>query len=287
MSLRRQVAVVVDSAASLPDAIAQAAGIRVVPMSLELDGRTYLDGQDLRPTDFYRLLRGSSALPTTSAPSPASFARAFAEAAETASSLLCVTVGSSFSSSFEVACAEALEIKRIRAGVRVKVLDSATASGGEGLVALAAARAAKAGSDLDKVEEVCRSAISRVRVLAYVDTLQYLWRSGRVPGLAYVGTSLLRIKPLFELAQGQVRNLARPRTANGAAERLLKLMREEVGSGRVHATVLHADAPEGADALRRLLEDRFDCAELFVSEFSPVMGAHAGPGLLGVAFWTE
>jgi DegV family protein with EDD domain len=167
------------------------------------------------------------------------------------------------------------------------VLESGTAAGGEALVALEAWRAAQSGKSLDEVVAAAREVISRVRLLAYLDTLYYLWKGGRVPGIAHLATSLLKLKPLFELREGEVRNLARPRTRRHAATRLLKLMKERVEGDEVHVTVIHADAADEAERLRQEVSRAFTCEELFISEFTPVMGTHTGPGALGIAFWSR
>ena len=161
------------------------------------------------------------------------------------------------------------------------------AAGGEALVALEAWRAAQNGKSLADVVAATRDVISRVRLLAYLDTLYYLWKGGRVPGIAHLATSLLRLKPLFELRQGEVRNLARPRTRGRAADRLMKLMRDRVEGDEVHVTVIHADAADEAERLRQEVGRAFECEELFVSEFTPVMGTHTGPGTVGIAFWSR
>ena len=157
----------------------------------------------------------------------------------------------------------------------------------KGLIALEATRAARQGKGLHEVKSAVQNVMTRVRLLAFVDTLYYLWKGGRVPGIAHVGTSLLRIKPLFELAQGQVRSVARPRTHRRAMRRLLELVRDGAKPSPMHVTVMHADAAGAAEELRQQIEAEFPCEELFISEFSPVMGAHTGPGLVGVAFWNE
>jgi len=287
MANDRRVGIVVDSAASLPASAHRLGGMHLVPMRLALGDRTYADGEDLSPAEFYRMLRVSSDRPTTSAPSPAAFLEGFRGAAQGAESVLCLTVASSFSASFDSAVSAAREAETAIPGLEVTVLDSGTAAGGEGLVALAAWRAAGEGQSLQRVKAAAEAVIAKVRLLAFVDTLRYLWKGGRVPGLAHAGASLLRIKPLFELAEGEITSMGRPRTTRNAVKRLEELMRDRVADGRVHAAVLHADAAAPAEALRLWIESEFECEELFVSEFSPVMGAHIGPGLVGVAFWTE
>lgn len=281
------VSIVVDSAASLSPEMAKRPRLHVVPMGLSFGATTYLDGSDLSPTDFYRMLKESPVLPTTSAPSPASFLDAFRQAAGESRSVLCLTVASRFSASFDSAEAAAREAKEALPDLEVSVLESQSAAGGEGLIALEAWRAATLDAGLNEVRQIAQKLIVQVRLLAFVDTLYYLWKGGRVPRIAHQGASLLRIKPLFELAQGQVRTVARPRTHRRAVRRLIEMMRQRVGPAPIHATVMHADAAEAAEDLRQQVEAEFPCQELFISEFTPVMGAHIGPGLLGIAFWSD
>ena len=285
---RARVSIVVDSAASLPADVSQHSLLRIVPLNLTIGGRTYLDGSSLNPTDFYRMLRDSATLPTTAGPTPASYLKAFRAAADRVSSILCLTVASKFSSSFDSANAAARDAKDVIPDVAITLVDSRTAAGGEGLVALEALRTASQGGGLDDVASAAGRVIKRVTVIAFLDTLYYLWKGGRVPRIAHAATSVLRIKPVFELSRGDVRIVARPRTHRRAMERLVELMHARVaGRNGIHATVMHADAEEAADDVRRRIELDFDCEELFVSEFTPVLGAHIGPGLVGVAFWTR
>ena len=281
------VAVVVDSAASLPSDEACRLGLRVVPMRLTLGAKTYLDGRDLTVSEFYHKLRESKVTPSTSPPPPAGFMEAFVQAAEVAASILCITVSSRFSSSFGSATAALQEAKELLPGVEIRVMDSGSAAGGEGLIALEAQRVANRGGNLDHVVAAAKTVAQRVRLLAFPDTLYYLWKSGRVPGIAHAGAALLDIKPLFELAQGEIRTVARTRSRRRAGTRLVELMRLGLTEGSVHATVMHADAAEAAQGLKQQVEAEIACEDLFISEITPVMGAHIGPGLLGVAFWSK
>lgn len=282
------VAIVVDSAASLPDGIANTSGLYVVPMTLFINGKTYLDGIDITSTEFYRLLKESGDdLPKTSAPTPGTFLEAFRNAAESYDSIICLTVASRFSASAQSARTAAETAKSEMPNLRVEVIDSKCAAGAEALLAIETLRAAQSGMAFDEVRDVALRVIAKVRLLAFVDTMYYLWKSGRVPMIAHAGTSLLKIKPVFELYQGEIQSLARPRTRRRATDKLMGLMTEKVGGASIHASVMHANAPEDAEALRKRIRTEFDCKDLFVSEFTPVMGAHIGPGMMGVAFWRE
>ena len=280
-------AIIVDSAASLPPDAANLSGIFAVPMTLTLDGASYLDGRDITPTQFYRRLRATAALPSTSAPPPARYAAAFRRAAAHHSAILCIATGARFSAAMDSAAIAAAEFRKERPEIPVRLLDSAAAAGSVALAALNAWRAAQQGASLAATEAAAAQVLDQARLLAFVDTLRYLWKSGRVPAAAHLGASLLRIKPLFELAGGEVTTLARPRTRRSATRRMLELMRQDAAQGAIHAAVMHADAAQDAQALRDRIAADFDCVELFISEFTPVMGAHIGPGVLGVAYWRE
>ena len=279
----RSVVVVTDSAASLPPG----GGPLIVPMQLVLDGEELRDGLDLTATEFYRRLPSLNETPTTSGPSPQGFLETFEDAARRFSSILCVTVSPAFSSTFAAARIAIETARETLPGLEIELLDSGSAAGGEGLVVIAAQRAAEAGGTLREVREAAERVARRVSLLAYLDTLYYVWKGGRVPMIAYAGSALLGLKPVLEMTNGRVRNVARPRTRRRAGQRLLKLMGERVGSAPVHANVMHGDALREAEEMRREIEERFDCREICVTEFSPVVGAHTGSGLLGAAFWTE
>ena len=287
MSAKYPVALVVDSAANLPPQLAADDRLHVVPMRLTIAGRTYLDGQDMTSAEFYEKLRSLRETPVTSGPSPAAFVAAYATAAQSASSVLCMTVSPRFSSSHNAAKAAEREAAADLPGTEIVVVDTESAAGGEGLVATAAFRAVLRGGGLSEARAAAQYAIRSVTLLAFLDTLYYVWKGGRVPGIAYAGTSLLRLKPVFEMRRGEVKTIARPRTVRRAIERLLELVRHRAGTGRLNVAVVHGDAPEHAELLRGRIESEFDCGELYTSQFSPVMGAHTGPGLVGVAFWRE
>ncbi|MDA0770696.1 MAG: hypothetical protein BZY79_00990 [SAR202 cluster bacterium Casp-Chloro-G4] len=281
------VAVVADSAASVPAEIQTHPQLLIVPMRLTLDGKSYLDGEEIAAADFYRRQRLSDSVPTTAAPSPAAFLDAFRAASNIAESVICLTVSSRYSSSSDAANAAAVEASEEMVNLQISVVDSQTAGGGEGLIVLEALRHAEAGLTLYGVERSTNAVIQRVRLVAMLDTLHYLWKGGRVPRLAMAGTSLLNIKPIFELRLGEAGSLARPRTRRKAMGRLLGYVTKHTTGSPIHACVMHADCPGDAEEIRATLESNVDCQELYVTELTPVLGAHIGPGMLGVAFWSE
>ena len=287
MRPKNRVAVVVDGSASLPAAGDGPLPSHVVPMPIHVGGAAYAGGRAVSPAEFYRVQREAREPPTTASPSPSAFVEAFRAAAREAETVLALTVSRRFSSAFDSANMAAQEFRRESADVRVEVVDTESAAGGEGLVGTAACRAADAGHDIDGVIASIGPVVPRVYLAAYLDTLYYVWKSGRIPGIAYAGSALLRLKPVFEMHRGEIESIARPRSAARAQRVLIDRVAMRARDSPVHAAVIHADALGVADDLRQSLGDELDCAELYVSELAPVVGAHTGPGLVGVAFWVD
>lgn len=279
----QRIAVVTDSVAMLPESLARELSIRVVPIVLTIGDRSYRDGIDLTTEEFYRLLRTSQKLPTTAAPSVGEFLRVFEEALTDAEAVVAVHVSSELTSVYRFALMAAGQIP----GGRVHVVDSQSATMAQGFVALAAARAARARADLETVLAAAADVRSKVRFFAFLETLEYLRRGGRVNGAVAMMGNAIQLKPIVHIVDGQIAAIARPRTRRKATQAMLDLMSSEVADRPVRAAVLHADAIDDAEALRRRVADQFDCLELHVTEMTPVMGTHTGPGLLGLAYHVE
>jgi DegV family protein with EDD domain len=284
----RQVAIVTDTTACVPPEQVEKYDIEVVPVPLIINGKTYRDGIDISPTEFYKLLRKSEKLPTTSASSPNPYLEAFHRASHKAKNVLCLTEPSRFSAMYNSACT-AMEIARkTLKNVTIEVMECTTAAAGQGLVALAAARAAALDKPLKVVKQIVKNIMSKVNLFATLDTLQYLVRSGRVPQAAAMVNSILNIKPVFTLNHANPHTIGLPRTMKSATNRMLKEMDSVTSKkGRLHVAVMHADAMEEAKTLKDMISARYECTEIYITEFTPVMGVHTGPGLVGVAFYED
>ena len=249
--------------------------------------RSYRDGVDMEPSQFYTILQKNQTLMSTNAPKPVAFYNAFKEASTQAQGILCLTLAATFSSTYNSARVGAEMASSGLPGVPVRVIDTRAAAGAAGFVALEAVRAAWDGKDLDAVAQRAQEMAPKVNLLAFLDTLYYLGRSGRVPKIAVWAGSILGVKPLAELHDGEARLVERPRSRAKATHRLVDIMKDRVGDRPVHVNVMHANSLPDAEALRQQIASQFNCAELLLSEFTPVMGAHIGPGLLGLAFYKE
>ncbi len=279
----KKVAVVTDSSASLPARLARELGVQVVSIVLALNGQVLRDGVDITPGELYGLLRHAKHTPTTSAPSIGDFLRVYASAADTASGIVSIHMSAKLSATLDSAAAASQLVD----DVQIRVLDCHTAAMGQGFVVIEAARAAAEGADLETVVARAQAVASRIHLLASIDTLEYLHRGGRIGGAATLVGTVLQIKPILYLADGHVDVFARPRTKSKAIRVMFEQLARQAGGRRLHVAVLHADVPDEAEALRQRIADEFDCAELYVTEMTPVMGAHTGPGLLGVAFYAD
>ena len=289
MVSRTKVAVVVDSAASLPVEMisGRSTGLFIVPMQLNIGNNVYLDGLDLTPSEFYTMQRLGKEIAKTSAPTPESFLTAFEAAAKVADHVLCLTVSAKFSSSYFSASSVIEDVRSNFPHTKFALVDTGSAAGGEGLVVTEALRVSRIAKSWDQVLLSTNRVICRISLFAYLDTLKYVSMSGRVPKMLYITTSILNIKPVVEMAGGGIRTIDRVRGSTRATESLIESIRRKIGGFPLHISIMHADVGDEAEKICKKIRSEFDCVELYVSEFSPVMGAHTGPGLLALAYWED
>ncbi len=187
---------------------------------------------------------------------------------------------------YHAACEAADLAKTELPNTLIEVIDSYSATPSEGMVALAAARAAAEGKDLPEVRRIAQETRDKVSVVIYLDTIRHVYRSGRIPKIASQIGSVLNIKPILTVS-GVVHFTGMVRNRKQGFERVLQMMRDKVGNSPVHVSVTHAYALEEAEKLRKRVAAEFNCVELWLSEFSPVMGYACGTGTVGVAFYPE
>ena len=282
-----KVAIVTDTTACIPKEQLEEYAIELVPIEVIFGDKVYRDGIDITPAEFYALLKQAEKLPTTSGSLPGPFLEAYRRASQRASSILCITISAKFSGMLNSAQIAMGMAKEALPNVVIEVLECTTAAVGQGLVVLAAAKAAAAGKGLAEVVDTAKSVMQRVNLFATLDTLHYLVKGGRVLKAAALASSLLKIKPIFTVSDGEAHPVTNARTNPGAMKRILKIMGQKVVKGQpLHVAVMHADALDRAIALKNQVSSRFDCDELFITEFTPVMGVHTGPGVIGVAFYS-
>lgn len=285
-----RVQVVTDSTADLPSEITRRLGIEVVPLAVLFGERRFLDGEELRPREFYELLETDPEHPSTEPPPPAAFDQCYQGFVGERNGIS-LHISSKLSETWKHAGQAARHsldsLPRERDDgepVDLPVVDTGQASLGLGLLAVYAARMALRGVPAGEIAERCRAMSSRFQTLFVVDTLEYLQRGGRIgKARAWIG-KLLRIKPILGIEDGQVVPVDRVRGGRAAHPRILELLGERLERGRpVMGGVAHAKAPVWAERLTRLLEEHHSPRELLHTEIGPVVGTHAGPGTVGCA----
>ncbi|MBA7594004.1 Protein DegV [subsurface metagenome] len=282
-----KVGIITDTIACLPRELVEEYGIVLVPINIIFEDRVYQDDVDITPSEVYRLLKEGK-IPTTSAPSPGVYLEAFRELSQRVESIVCITIAAELTMVHQSATQAREMAKEELPHTPVEVIDSRTAAGSQGLITLAAARAAAAGQSLDEVIKVTRDMIPRAHFLAVIDTLTYLAKHGRVPAIAAWAGSRLQIKPLLTVSNGKARPITVVRTKRRGMERLLEIMRQRTGANSpIHVIVLHANVLEEAESLKQRISQEFNCVEIYVKDFTPVMGVHTGPGLIGAAFYAD
>ncbi len=274
-----KVAVITDSACDLPEDLVASANITVVPLTIRFGDDSYLDGKEISIAQFWERCRSSAALPETSAPSPGAFREAYLAAkANGADGVVCITLSSKVSATYQSALAGA---DALDGEIPVNVLDSTTATMGQGLITLAAAQAAQAGADLETVTALASGLREKSHVIGVVDTLDHLQRGGRIGAAAALVGSMLSIKPVLEVRNGEVGKGTSQRTRGRSLDYLIKNVHEAGPLSRL--SVVHAEASD-VDVLLSGLADVPLQHPLVVSILGPVVGTHTGPGTIAVCY---
>jgi len=272
------VGVVTDSTAALPEAVRSQWGIGVVPLAITVDARTVDDGE-LDTAEILAARARSSA-----SPSPGAFAQGIADH-DHGDGVVVVTVASALSSTHQAAVVAAKG-----SSCPVEVVDSRTAAGGQALVAVAAARAARAGAGLDEVAARAEQVGRRVKLVGALGNLDQLIRSGRVPGLAGRAGNLIGLRPLFDIHDGAIRRLRPALSDEAAHQRILRSWRrtrETAKARQLHLVSLHAEAPQHAVELLEAVRAEASPADSFISGFGQAMMINSGTGVRGLAWYWD
>lgn len=278
-----KVVVVTDSTAYLPEALAKQYGVAVLPLSIIWEGRSYCDGVDMQPDEFYRRLKNSREMPTTSQVTMPAFESAFRGILEQGDSVLAILLSSKFSGTYEAAV-QARE-SMPAAQDKIAVVDSQLTTVAMAMPVLMAARAADAGESLAACKGIAERARDASGVLFVVETLEFMRRGGRIGGgAAFLGTAL-NIKPLLGMRDAQIEAIQKIRTKRAALDRMIGLTAERIGSRTpVHLATAHANAEQEAMEVLNTACERLHPVETFCSPLSPVIGAHVGPGTVALAY---
>jgi DegV family protein with EDD domain len=277
------VAVVTDTTSYLPGGLAEANQIHLVSLYVVFGGERTVREVDITDYDaFFDELRGTEQLPTTSQPSVGDFMEVWEPLLARGDDVMSIHISGGISGTTGSATQAKEQLERDgEGGERVKVMDSATSAGGLGLVALAAAHEAAKGSSLEQVASAATEARESLKMWFAIDTLEFLKRSGRIGAASAWLGSTLKIKPILTL-ESEMTPVERVRTSKRAFERMVDYARQRESSGMNAWVVQHIQATDQAEALAARCREIFGHDAVFTSEIGPVLGAHTGPGLLGM-----
>ncbi|NCX04201.1 MAG: DegV family protein [Actinobacteria bacterium] len=273
------VRIVTDSSCDLPQAMADALGIRIVPLSVRFGDTEYIDRTTITATEFWSKCAESATLPETAAPSPGSYEETYRSlAAEGATAIVVVALSSDLSATMQSA---ELAARAVAPGIDVRIVDSRNASMGLGLTVLACAELAKTGASADEVVARAQSVIPRTRVFAALDTLDNLKKGGRIGGAKAMLATVMSIKPLISITNGLVEEAGKQRTRSKALAHLVDILRhQEVPIERL--AVLNAQCSD-IDAFIAMVKEVYT-GEIIVGDIGAVIGTHAGQGTIGIVF---
>ena len=277
-----KVKIVTDSTAYLlPETIIRY-DIRVVPLKVIFGTEVFAEGVDITNGEFYERLAESRALPTTSQPPVSDFIQVYGELTQLGYAILSIHISGKLSGTVN----SAMVARAAFPQAQIEVVD--WLSMGMGLLVLAAARAAEEGQELAEIKAIIKRLTANMNIFGTLDTLEYLQKGGRVGAAKALISTLLKVKPVLALKNGEGKVLAKMRNRNKAIECMLKLMAQRVAENTpIHGAVVHSRALEEASALEKEVRVRFNCAELYLIELGPVFVTHTGPGTLGLAFYSD
>jgi DegV family protein with EDD domain len=286
-STNNKVAIVTDSIACIPREMVDRYQIGIVPINILAGDKIYRDWIDLTPDKAYELFLEDPDDFKTSPASAGSYFDAYREASKYANSVLCITLSSELSTGYNMACLAKEQAKIVLPDTTVEVLDSKNVTASEGFVALAAARAAAEREDPKSVIGKAEEVKSKVTFLIVLETIKHVYRTGRIPKIAAQVGSMLGVKPILTISSGRVQFAGAVRNYQRGLNSIVQMMKDKVAEDPVHVAVMHAYAIEEAKKLKERISSEFNCAEIWLTEFSPVMGYACGTGTVGFAFYKE
>jgi len=272
------VRIVTDSTADLPPQLAEKLGIAVVPVYVRFGDKVYRDGVDISGDEFYRKLAESPVHPTTSQPTPADFANIYNKLSKETDEIVSIHLSAKTSGTYN----SALQGRELAAaGCRIEVVDSYSVSMGLGLITMAGARLAEAGESLQAIMEEIRQAIPRIHTLGVFDTLKYLLLGGRIgKAKALLGT-VLNVKPLITMRDGELLPAGLARTRSKGIERLFNFVKNALNIQEI--AIVHNTTPDEAGSLKERIASIFDRRRIHIAKLGPALGVHGGPGILLLA----
>jgi DegV family protein with EDD domain len=279
---------VTDSAASIPEAIIQSLNIHWVPYYIHRGEEVLRDLVTIQRDTFYKWLLTADELPKTASPGPGDYATIYESLAnvQDVHEIVSIHMTSKGSGAYQAAMAAKSVIQERVPELRVEVIDTLNVSMCQGWMVIEAARAALEGDSLSDIVGLVKRMIPIARMIQTADTLKYLYMGGRIGRAKHLIGSLLNIKPLIGMEDGEIVALGQVRNRNRAYQAMVDLVEAAVGRmGKIKVAYVHAAAQEEAEKIKQLFEQRLTCVESLIAELSPALGVHTGPGTAGVCYF--
>jgi DegV family protein with EDD domain len=285
----QKVMIMTDTVACVPENLAAEYQIMVVPAAIiSYNGSQYIEGKTINATEAYNLITKDPDRFVTSPLTPAHLVEEYDKIPSDVQDVFFITISSALSAVNKVAALAADIMHEKSPHPRIKIFDSNSCAGGQGLVVLAAARAAKKGMTLEQVADIAEKVKQQTKSLMILDTLRYIYRTGRLSKEDAHKAAEQNIKPINKVAaNGTIEFVDAVTEREAGYSKLIELIQQEAGTKSLHFMLSHAAVPEMAERFGKMLKEKFDCLSLVVSDYSPVMGYGAGPGALFVAFHPE
>jgi len=281
----QRVAIIADTTTSIPDDLLQELDIHLVPYYVNIGTQTLRDVIDVGRAQFYRWLPTASKLPTTSNPGAGDYLQVFRQLYQNTKEMVVITMTSIGSGAFQAATIAKEMAESEMPDIKVLVVDTRQVAMAHGWAVIEAARAALAGAGLMRVGSVARETAFDATMLQTADTLKYLYMGGRIGKALHLVGALLRVKPLISMEDGEIVALGKARSRAGAYDKMVELIGGKVGlRGRIKVAYIHAAALDEVQELRERVERAFECVETLITELSPALGVHTGPGTTGLAY---
>ncbi len=280
--------IVVDTAANMPKELRDQYHVIAIPLYVAFGNQSYRDEVELSNEQFLKWLKEGKHHPTTSQPPPADFIEVFRPLLVQGDEVVFISLPSKLSGTYASAvAAKQLLDPEFGGDAPISVVDTPFVSMGDGFLALHAARMVEKGASRSEIVSAVEAMFKRITIILLLDTLEYLRRGGRIGRAQAFLAGMLNVKPMLEIKDGAVEPLERARSRHAGLKRLVEIVQERTGGGKLHIAVLHFAAAVDAQKLEDEVRARFNVVECYRSEIGPVIATHGGPGIIGLVFYKD
>lgn len=281
-----RIAIVTDTISCIPRDKIQEYDIKVVPSIIFYKNISYREWIDLTIEKAYQFLEESPESWHSSAAPPEEYIRLYRKLGQSYDKVLVITVSSKLSMFYNGAITAKDIVERDLKSVEIEVIDSETASAAQGFIVLEAAKQRRDGKSFVEIIEKVNEVKRKVKFLCLLETLKHVYRTGRMPKILSQFGSVLPVKPILTISNGVVRLLTSARTKTKGIEKMLDIMFQDIGNKMdAHVAIMHADCLLEAEEVKKVVIDNFNCKEVFITEFSPIIGYATGKGTIALAYY--